>query len=1092
MDKPTIHPFPGLRPFEENEEHLFFGRETSITELLSRLRNSRFLAVIGTSGSGKSSLVKSGLLPSLYRGFMAGAGSNWKTAVFRPGDNPIGNLAEALAGVGILQKQTGMDNTANETDPGAIYGKFIETTLRRSRRGLVEVVRQSRLRERENLLIVVDQFEELFRFSKLEQSKLDGKRDSSAFIKLLLESSGQTEFPIYVILTMRSDFLGDCTQFRGLPEAINDGQYLIPRMTREEKRAAVTGPAAVGGAKVSAPLVSRVLNDVGESPDHLPILQHALMRTWNYWAANHREGESLELKHYEAVGTMTEALSRHAEEAYAELESERSRTICEKMFKLLTDTGETGRGVRRPAKVSEICLAVNASREEVIRVIDVFRRPGRTFLMPPHPVEIDWESVIDISHESLMRIWTRLIGWVKEEAKSAELYLRLSKAAALHEEGKAALWRDPELMLASKWREETGPNAVWAQRYDPSFDRAVNFLEAGKKQKEREVREKEREQKLKIKRTRIVATIIGIGAVISILLALWAYSQKRAADFARQDAEYAQAKEIAERKKAEDAQKAEKLQRERAEDEQKKALEAKQEAEDAKGKEEVERKKAEQNEKRAKAAEAEAREKALEEKIQGLIVELNKREADFREHLAKADQLGMQSIAQTEDKELKALLAVAAFRLNEIAFTKLKESTQKTFDNFNKNDLDKFHGKDELTDKYKQLEKEYKKLQEIAEKPFIPLKIFEALRGAYIAKEDSGDIIYKDAESWAVAAAGTYIVFNDREGKLLAAPLKSRDSKLPEINKEKSLSLSQNAVLQADSLTVTRNRLFCGTPGGDIFYWDTNRWNPKSLPAQHAQLRAKILSMAFSTNKNRLFYSVKNTVYRHDLQNNPEPVLESEGFIRALTLIESRNHSFLIAAGEQGNIFQYDVSKNKTEKKKFNGGIAPGAFHAAAYNPARKLLALANSKGEIYLTEIDDKYFTPGNKAVYYKMAKEHKGVVRTVVFSPAGKYLASGGLDGTLMLWDIKEKTPDEARQLVPALTITGRGKILSIVFNTGEDHVIFSDGKNLRICPTQPKPFHDKLIKRLTRDFKDSEWEQYIGETITKKEIDLEWRKR
>lgn len=1089
MEKTTIHPFPGLRPFEEDEEHLFFGREKSITELLSRLRISRFLAVIGTSGSGKSSLVKSGLLPSLYRGFMAGAGSNWKTALFRPGDDPIGNLADALDKIGILRKETGTDNTADEIDPGAIYSKFIETTLRRSHRGLVEVVKQSRLHARENLLIVVDQFEELFRFSKLEQSKRDGKRDSSAFIKLLLEGSGQTGSPIYVILTMRSDFLGDCTQFRGLPEAINDGQYLIPRMTREEKRAAVTGPAAVGGAEISAPLVSRVLNDVGDSPDHLPILQHALMRTWDYWAANRRDGEPLELTHYEAVGTMTEALSRHAEEAYAELESERSRTICEKMFKLLTDTGETGRGVRRPAKVNEICLATNASEKEVIRVIDVFRKPGRTFLMPPYPVELDWESVIDISHESLMRIWTRLIGWVKEEAKSAELYLRLSKAAALHEEGKAALWRDPELMLVLQWREEAGPNAVWAQRYDPSYDRAVNFLEAGKKQKEREISEKEREQKLKIKRTRTFAVFISIAAVVFIVLSIFALIEKDKADKARDTAKIAEESQRVAKVAAQNAQKAKEEQREIAVEKQKEAEEAKEEAVEARENEAVERKKAEINEEKAKKAEAEANKKALEEEIQGLIVELNKKEADFREYRAKADQVAMQSIAQTEDKELKALLAAAAFQLNKNAYITLTRSTRKTFDTFNKNKLDKFQGKKELTGKYDQLEKKYNELQKKSEEVSVPPEIFEALRSAYIAKVDSGDIIYTDAESWAVAAAGKHIIFNDREGKLLAAPLKSDPTKLPVINKEKVVPLSQNAVLQADSLTVSQNRLFCGAPGGNLFYWDTNGWKQKKLPARH---KAKVLSMAFSKNKNCLFYSVKNTVYQHGPDNNPGPFFESDGFIRALTLVENGKHSFLIAADEKGNIFQSDLSKNTGEKKKLNTDITPGAFFAAAYNPTRKLLALANSKGEIFLSMLDAEHLKSGRKADHYKMDKGHKGVVRTLAFSPKGRYLASGGLDGALLLWDLEKERADRRGQLEPVLTITGQGRILSVVFYTGEDHIIFSDGKNLRICHTRPKPFHEKLLKRLTRNFKDSEWEHYIGGTINKKKIDLEWRKR
>jgi energy-coupling factor transporter ATP-binding protein EcfA2 len=250
METKDIRPFPGLRPFEEDEEHLFFGREKSVSELLSRLRTSRFLGVIGTSGSGKSSLVKSGLLPSLYRGFMAGAGSRWQTALFRPGDNPVGNLAEAMVNTGIIGSGKGMPDDA--ADMGAIYGKFIETTLRRSSRGLVDMIKQSRPGKNQNLLIVVDQFEELFRFSRLERANnKDGKLDSVVFINLLLESAKQTEIPIYIIITMRSDFMGDCTEFRGLPEAINDGQYLIPRMTRNEKRAAITGPVTVAGAQMA-------------------------------------------------------------------------------------------------------------------------------------------------------------------------------------------------------------------------------------------------------------------------------------------------------------------------------------------------------------------------------------------------------------------------------------------------------------------------------------------------------------------------------------------------------------------------------------------------------------------------------------------------------------------------------------------------------------------------------------------------------------------------------------------------------------------------------------------------------------------------
>ena len=212
------NPFPGLRPFHEDESQLFFGREGQTDELLRRLRKHRFLAVVGTSGSGKSSLVRAGLLPSLYRGFMTQAGSRWRVAIMRPGENPIGNLAEALSNR-IL--------ATSAIEESGIQRIVTETMLRRGRLGLVEVVKSANLPARTNLLVVVDQFEELFRFQNTQ--KQNREDEAAAFVKLLLAAAQQQGVSIYIVLTMRSDFLGDCAQFRDLPEAINDSQYLIPR-----------------------------------------------------------------------------------------------------------------------------------------------------------------------------------------------------------------------------------------------------------------------------------------------------------------------------------------------------------------------------------------------------------------------------------------------------------------------------------------------------------------------------------------------------------------------------------------------------------------------------------------------------------------------------------------------------------------------------------------------------------------------------------------------------------------------------------------------------------------------------------------------
>src|SRR5919106_1059111 len=487
------NPFPGLRPFETDEYRLFFGREGQSDALLARLQRTRFLAVVGTSGSGKSSLIRAGLMPALRGGMMAGAGSGWRIAVMRPGGDPIGNLAAELVKEDVLPA-AGAGLRASEAEA------VIDATLRGGSLGIVDVARQGRLGEHDKLLIVVDQFEELFRFRAVRENT--NADEAAAFVKLLLEASQQRELSIYVVLTMRSDFLGDCAQFQGLPEAINDGQYLIPRMTRDERRLAITGPATVGGGEMSPPLVNRLLNDVGDNPDQLPILQHALMRTWEHWQANRRNGEPIGMEHYEAIGTMSSALSRHADEAFNELRDERSRAIAQALFKALSERGADNREIRRPTRMDALCNIAEASMQELTAVIDVFRRTGRSFLMPPAGVPLHADTVIDISHESLIRNWERLKQWVNEEAQSARYYRRLAEATVLHREGSEGLMQDPALQIILDWYQETKPNAAWGERYHPDFDEAVLYLDQSTRARDAAVAERERQRNAELERIR--------------------------------------------------------------------------------------------------------------------------------------------------------------------------------------------------------------------------------------------------------------------------------------------------------------------------------------------------------------------------------------------------------------------------------------------------------------------------------------------------------------------------------------------------------------------------------------------------------------
>jgi WD40 repeat protein len=516
-----INPFPGLRPFREEEEYLFFGRESQTDAMVSKLAETRFLVVVGTSGSGKSSLVNCGLRPALHRGLMAPAGTTWRTAKFRPGRHPLKAMVQALAQEGVL--------FSDYDEEGLALSDIIETTLRISKLGLIDIYGQAQLGRGVNLLVIVDQFEELFRYQQkadANQEKNHGVNEEAiAFVNLLIEVREQINCPIYVVLTMRSDFLGDCAQFPGLPEAVNAGQYLVPRMTRIERRAAISGPVRVGGTEVSPVLLTRLVNDVGSNPDQLSILQHALNRTWTHWQKESDGKGSLNLMHYKGIGTMAHALDQHAEQAYTELETERQRWICEKLFKSLTDKGTDIRGIRRPTTIEELCALTKAPETEVIEVIDVFRHPSRSFLMPPAGEKIKAETVIDISHESLMRVWERLKIWASEEASSADNYRHIERTAILWNQGQAALWSYPDLENALAWKERQKPDDVWAQRYGRKYELAMAFLNESKEK---------RDQKTRSENRRRISIVLGIIFLILSGAGFFIYQARQKAVVAKQ------------------------------------------------------------------------------------------------------------------------------------------------------------------------------------------------------------------------------------------------------------------------------------------------------------------------------------------------------------------------------------------------------------------------------------------------------------------------------------------------------------------------------------------------------------------------------
>jgi len=522
-------PYPGLRPFERDETDIFFGRDKHADQLIDQLGEKHFLAVVGPSGCGKSSLVRTGVLAGLELGFLATARGNWRVAEMRPGNRPFARLAEVL-----LENNVLATSFTDQTEAVA----YLQANLRRGSLDWDEILDYTPLPENTSLLLLVDQFEEIFRYYQQGD-----KNEAAMFVEWLLLSSRRSA--IYIIITMRSGFLGDCATFYGLPEAINQGLFLVPRLTRDQLREAIEGPARVFGGDVEAKLVNRLLNDVGRESDKLPLLQHVLMRMWTLAHFENPNQVTLTLEHYKKVGGLTEALSKHADEAYAELDSVQQQTIADILFRSLSE-----KDIRRPVKLEKVATLANVPWEQVATVVDIFRQVGRNFLMPPLDKALEPDSIIDISHESLIRQWQRLKNWAEEEAKFAESYQRLEDTAHRWENGKAALWHTPELEMALAWYKKAKPTSQWANRYGQDFELALRFLDESEKAQQRENQEKEYTQKRQweLQRSRKQTVLAVVGLVVAIGLALWGFwAQEQAQKNAEQARQHAA---LAEQRKA--------------------------------------------------------------------------------------------------------------------------------------------------------------------------------------------------------------------------------------------------------------------------------------------------------------------------------------------------------------------------------------------------------------------------------------------------------------------------------------------------------------------------------------------------------------
>jgi len=593
FDDYQICPFTGLRSFTEEESIYFKGREDNIEKATEQLQKNKFLMLTGASGDGKSSLVYAGIIPNARAGFLKSQFSQWAVADFRPERSPFKNLCKSIA------SQLEIDNVETvESELKHGFSALIELYKNSSRyldtesAEYIEADESKRTeikRKPANLLILTDQFEEFFTNPENYQNGAPS-RESNLVLNLLLETariSYEEDLPVYVVFTMRSDFIGQCAAFRGLPEYIGFSQFFVPRLNRTQLQQVVEEPATLSGNRISRRLTERLIYDLTEGGDQLPILQHALNQIWH---AADQGRQEMDLIHYAKVGGMSadelpedqradfkqwfDELPNEIRDCYHEpglqnvLDSHTNKLYLEASDYYHRNTGKTiphddvkkiiktaftcltkidqSRAVRNRMTLQEITDILNRpglDTNTVGAVLNIFREPGNTFIRPfiledDEANTLQGSDVLDITHESLIRNWEYLEEWAHEEYDNYTVYLDFEKQLNRwlnSNKSNGYLLSIGPLTFFENWYDRVQPNKHWIARYlpeelesDKKLDKADQILTNTREFLNRSAKKHIVTRKVMQYGTKKLAVILGVLLLISLgTFAAWDTYQKQ-------------------------------------------------------------------------------------------------------------------------------------------------------------------------------------------------------------------------------------------------------------------------------------------------------------------------------------------------------------------------------------------------------------------------------------------------------------------------------------------------------------------------------------------------------------------------------------
>ena len=522
------HPYPGLRPFTKEEWPIFFGRESMCDDVIARLVRGRLVVVHGDSGCGKSSLIQAGVLPRLEQQAAQGGG-RWRTWGATPGEEPLGNLARALARKpdGRIDDERAMNfrrvlNHGHDA-PGPLRALLAADPT-------------------DHVCILIDQFEEAF--GRAARTCPD---EVALLVELMMGVQEGLAERTYVIVTMRSEFLGACARHEGFAEAVNAALYLVPRIEHADLVRAIREPATLYGGAVDRALAEHLIAEAGRSQDQLPLIQHALMRmnrtrslapgpppATGLAGSEAPAGWRLSLDHnVGGEGSLPGLLSNHADRVADDVRARlpddpASDRVLEQIFRALTEINADGHAIRRPQRLREL-VAISGSDAETVRtIVDAFRADGVSFLRPYGGRPLSMDDRVDISHEALMRSWRRIAdpkdGWLQREFRDGLAWRLLLEQAESFEQNHANILSSASVEERGRWL--SGRTPAWAERYGGGWERVARLVESSAAEWARRAWV-ERQERARQVRARTRLTLIAWSAAIAFaVLAAFALQQR--------------------------------------------------------------------------------------------------------------------------------------------------------------------------------------------------------------------------------------------------------------------------------------------------------------------------------------------------------------------------------------------------------------------------------------------------------------------------------------------------------------------------------------------------------------------------------------